>query len=68
MALKDKYVVRLAEAVETPVDLGPEPAPAAAKRLIVLAASAVPLFFAPAAHGWARTAVESRINTGNRRG
>src|SRR5205823_11208701 len=60
----------VAEAVEAAVDLGPEPAPAAAKRLIVLAASPVPFFLAPAAHGWARTAVESRISrsrSGSRR-
>jgi hypothetical protein len=36
------------EAVETAVDLGPEPAAAATKRLIVLAASPVPFFSRPA--------------------
>src|SRR5262245_6491448 len=51
------------ESVEAPVNLGAEPAPAAAQRLIVLAARPVPTFLAPAAHGWARTAVESRIKT-----
>src|SRR5262249_40195145 len=51
------------EAVETAVNLGAEPAAAAAQRLIVLAARPVPLFFDPAAHRWARTAVQARINT-----
>jgi hypothetical protein len=35
----------------------------AAQRLLLLAARAVPFFGAPAAQGWARTAVESRIRT-----
>src|SRR5205814_1619284 len=52
----------MTETVETAMNLGAEPAAAAAKRLIVLAASPVPFFFAPAAQGWARTAVESRIS------
>src|SRR5262245_19159825 len=60
---RQEQLNRMAEPVETPVDLGAKPAAAAAKRLIVLAASPVPLFFDPAAHGWARTAVESRIKT-----
>ena len=54
---------RVPQTVEGAVDLGPEPATAATKRLSVLGASAVPLFFAPAAGMWARTAVESRIST-----
>src|SRR5258706_1193979 len=53
----------MTKAIETAMNLGAEPAAAAAKRLIVLAASPVPFFFAPAAQGWARTAVESRIST-----
>src|SRR5262249_56539572 len=51
------------EAVDTAVDLRAEAAPAAAQRLLALAAGAVPLFLAPAAQGWARTAVESRTRT-----
>src|SRR5262249_11315298 len=53
---------RVAQRRETAVDLGPEAAPASAQRLLRLAARAVPLFLAPAAQGWARAAVESRIN------
>src|SRR5262249_30125682 len=53
----------LAETIEAPMNLGPDPAAAATKRLIVLAARPVPLFFEPAALAWARITVESRIRT-----
>src|SRR5207247_531522 len=51
------------QAVETPMNFSAEPASAASQRLLGLATGVVPFFFAPAAHGWARTAVESRIKT-----
>src|SRR5438552_731266 len=53
---------RMAQRVDARVDLGSESAPRAAKSLLPLASGAVPLFLAPAAVGWARTAVESRIS------
>src|SRR5262249_54141090 len=52
----------VAQGIETPVDLGGKSATAAAESLLVLATAAIPLFLAPAAAGWARTVVESRIN------
>src|SRR5262245_55785128 len=63
LARRRDQVDRLAETVETAVNLSPEPAAAAAKRLIVLAARPVPFFSDSAAHAWARTTVESRIST-----
>src|SRR6516225_5856416 len=50
------------QAADGAVDLGSEAAPAASESLFVLAAGAVPFFFAPAAQGWARMIVESRIS------
>src|SRR5262249_47782611 len=52
----------VAQGGKAAVDLGAEAPAATAQSLFVLATGTVPLFFAPAAQGWARTAVESRIS------
>jgi hypothetical protein len=44
LARGERQLDRVPEPVETAVNLGPEAAPAAAQRLIVLAASPVPFF------------------------
>src|SRR5215470_18729042 len=44
------------------VDLGPEPAPAPAEGLVALPPRPARFFFAPAAWGWARMMVESRMS------
>src|SRR5262249_61918942 len=59
---REQRLCGIAEAVEAAVALRPEAAASAAEGLLGLAAGHVPLFFAPAAQGWARTAVESRIS------
>ncbi len=53
---------RQSQPVHCGVDLGAEPASAAAQLLIGLASGAVRFFLAPAAQGWARITVESRIS------
>src|SRR5262249_61842114 len=63
LAGRREQVDRRAEPVKPAVTLSPDPAAAAAKRLIVLAARPVPFFSDSAAHAWARTTVESRIST-----
>jgi hypothetical protein len=58
LAGRQREVLRLAQGLRAQMDLGAEPASAAAQRLLRLA----PLFVgAPAAQGWARTTVESRM-------
>jgi hypothetical protein len=46
---------RVAQGINTGVDLGAEPAPATSERLAFLSAT---FFAAPAAQGWARTILE----------
>lgn len=53
---------RQAEAAYAGVDFGAKAAPAAAQRLFRLASGSIHFFFAPAACGWARITVESRIS------
>src|SRR5262249_5182724 len=53
---------RQSRAVDADVDLGAEAAAAAAQGLLRLAPGAVRFFSAPAAPGWARITVESRIS------
>src|SRR5262249_7031109 len=50
------------QATDRRVDLGPEPAAAAAQSLLALSPGPIRFFFAPAAWGWARTTVESRMS------
>ncbi len=62
LARRQHQLHRQPQAVDGDVDLGPEAAPTAAQRLLVLAPRPVAFFSAPAAQGWARMTVESRIS------
>jgi hypothetical protein len=63
LAGRQHHLDGVAQTVHARVHLGAEPAPAAAEGLLLLTTGPVRFFFAPAADGWARTTVESRIIT-----
>ena len=62
LARREGQLDRQPEAADGAVDLRPESAAAAAEGLLALTAGAVPFLGAPAAQGWARMIVESRMS------